>query len=95
MYATRSHRRSDCTSDPCIRGVRLRLEDLAGRIPCARKSRLNRAQARNCLVVGKGLVQWRFKRSDEDGPDPERRPTAEDWDALEEKVEGLYNRRRA
>jgi hypothetical protein len=44
---------------------------------------------------GKGLVQWRFKRSDEDGPDRERQPTAEDWDALEEKVEGLYNRRRA
>ncbi|MEN8148902.1 MAG: hypothetical protein ABFS86_03710 [Planctomycetota bacterium] len=44
---------------------------------------------------GKGQVQWRFKRSDEDAPDPDRRPTAEDWDALEEKLEGLYNRRRA
>jgi len=44
---------------------------------------------------GKGQVEWRFTRSDEDGPDPDRRPSAEDWEALEEKVEGLYNRRRA
>jgi len=44
---------------------------------------------------GRGQVQWRFKRSDEDGPDPDCRPSAEDWDALEEKLEGLYNRRRA
>ena len=44
---------------------------------------------------GKGQVQWRFKRTDEERPDPERQPSAEDWDALEEKLEGLYNRRRA
>jgi len=44
---------------------------------------------------GPRQVRWRFKRSDEDGPDPDRRPSAEDWAALEEKLEGLYNRRRA
>lgn len=44
---------------------------------------------------GKGQVKWVFERTDEDGPDPERRPSDDDWDALEEKLEGLYNRRRA
>jgi len=44
---------------------------------------------------GRGQVQWQFVRSDEDGPDPDCRPSADDWEALEEKLEGLYNRRRA
>jgi hypothetical protein len=44
---------------------------------------------------GKGQVRWKFERSDEDGPDPDRRPSDDDWDALEDKLEGLYNRRRA
>lgn len=44
---------------------------------------------------GRGQVRWHFTRSDEDGPDLDRRPSEEDWEALEEKLTGLYNRRRA
>jgi len=44
---------------------------------------------------GRGLVKWQFKRSDAKGWDYDSPPSADDWDALEEKLEGLYNRRRA
>ena len=44
---------------------------------------------------GKGEVKWLFKRSDEERWDGDSLPTVDDWDALEKKLEGLYNRRRA
>ena len=44
---------------------------------------------------GKSLVKWQFKRSDGEGWDYDSPPSSYDWDALEEKLEGLYNRRRA
>ena len=44
---------------------------------------------------GRGQVKWQFKRSDEEGWDYDSQPSLDDWDALEEKLEGLYNRRRA
>ena len=44
---------------------------------------------------GKGKVKWRFKRSDEEVWDYDSPPTLDDWETLEEKLAGLYNRRRA
>lgn len=44
---------------------------------------------------GKGNIKWQFKRSDEEEWDYTTPPTQEDWTALLEKVEALYNRRRA
>jgi hypothetical protein len=44
---------------------------------------------------GKSLVKWQFKRSDQDGWDYDSPPTLDDWEILEDKLEGHYNRRRA
>lgn len=43
---------------------------------------------------GRGQVKWQFKRSDEDAWDYDSPPTLDDWEALEEKLSGGYNRRR-
>ena len=43
---------------------------------------------------GKGQVRWEFARSDQEGWDPDATPSLDDWDTLEEKLAGLYNRRR-
>lgn len=40
-------------------------------------------------------INWRFKRSDEELWDYETPASPEDWQILEEKVDALYNRRRA
>ena len=45
--------------------------------------------------LGHGKVKWQFKRSDEEFWDYDTPPTADDWNTLEEKMEALYNRRRA
>jgi hypothetical protein len=45
--------------------------------------------------LGQGKIKWQFKRSDEDSWDYDTPASPEDWEALEEKVEGMYNRRRA
>lgn len=39
-------------------------------------------------------IKWQFKRSDEPRWDYTTPPSADDWTALEEKVENFYNRRR-
>lgn len=44
--------------------------------------------------LGKGKMKWQTKRSDEEMWDYDTPPSPEDWNALEEKVESLYNRRR-
>jgi len=44
--------------------------------------------------LGKGKMKWQTKRSDEEFWDYDTPPTPDDWVALEEKVEALYNRRR-
>ena len=44
---------------------------------------------------GQGQVKWQFKRSDEESWDYDSPPTAEDWATLEQKVDNLYQRRRA
>ena len=44
---------------------------------------------------GHSTIKWQFKRSDEEGWDYVTPPTPDDWDMLEEKIEALYNRRRA
>ena len=44
--------------------------------------------------TGSTGIKWQFKRSDEELWDYDTPPTADDWDALEDKVNGLYNRRR-
>ena len=43
---------------------------------------------------GRGKVKWQFKRSDEDTWDYDTPPSRDDWTALEEKTEALYNRQR-
>jgi hypothetical protein len=43
---------------------------------------------------GQGRIKWQFKRSDEDSWNYDAAPSTTDWDTLEAKVEGLYNRRR-
>ena len=45
--------------------------------------------------IGHGKVKWQFKRSDEEMWNYDTPPSASDWDTLEEKMEALYNRRRA
>lgn len=45
--------------------------------------------------LGKGNMKWQSKRSDEDMWDYDTPPTADDWNHLEEKMESLYNRKRA
>ena len=42
---------------------------------------------------GKRIVKWQFKRSDQEGWDYDSLPTNEDWQYLEEKLEGMINRR--
>jgi len=44
--------------------------------------------------LGKGKMKWQTKRSDEEMWDYDTPPSSDDWHALEEKVEALYNRRR-
>ena len=44
---------------------------------------------------GHGKIKWQFKRSDEEQWDYDTPPSPDDWLALEEKMEALYNRRRA
>ena len=44
---------------------------------------------------GQGKIKWQFKRSDEELWDYKTPPSLADWDALQEKIDGLYNRRRA
>jgi len=44
---------------------------------------------------GNGKVKWQFKRSDEERWDYTTPPTPEEWATLEEKMDALYNRRRA
>ena len=43
---------------------------------------------------GHDVIKWQFKRSDEDSWDYDTPPTPEDWEYLEDKVDGLYHRRR-
>lgn len=45
--------------------------------------------------LGKGRMKWQTKRSDEEYWDYDTPPSATDWNHLEEKMEALYNRRRA
>jgi retron-type reverse transcriptase len=44
--------------------------------------------------LGHNKIKWQFKRSDEDFWDYDTPPTSTDWNTLEEKMNGLYNRRR-
>ncbi|MDF7798449.1 hypothetical protein P4C99_03195 [Pontiellaceae bacterium B1224] len=44
--------------------------------------------------TGKTQMKWQTKRSDEEMWDYDTPPTAEDWDAIEEKIDILYHRRR-
>ncbi len=44
---------------------------------------------------GNGKVKWQFKRSDEELWDYDSAPSVEDWGILVDKVDALYNRRRA
>ena len=44
---------------------------------------------------GKGKVRWQFQLSDREGWDYDSPPTPEDWENLEDTLEGLYRRRRA
>jgi hypothetical protein len=45
--------------------------------------------------LGKGNMKWQTKRSDEEMWDYKTPPSSDDWNHLEEKMESLYNRRRA
>jgi hypothetical protein len=45
--------------------------------------------------AGHGKIKWQFKRSDEEMWDYDTPPSSEDWNCLVEKMEALYNRRRA
>ena len=44
---------------------------------------------------GGGKIRWQFKRSDEEQWDYDTPPSPKDWAELENKVNQLYNRRRA
>lgn len=44
--------------------------------------------------IGHDQIKWQFKRSDEEFWDYDTPPTAEDWEALEDKIDALYHRRR-
>lgn len=61
------------------------------------KERLDDGVKRTVRITfpGGGKIKWQFKRSDELQWDYDTPPSPEDWAELEEKVEGLYNRRRA
>lgn len=41
-----------------------------------------------------GKIKWQFKRSDEEFWDYDTPPTLDDWEALEDKCDSLYHRRR-
>jgi len=43
---------------------------------------------------GHDKIKWQFKRSDEEFWDYDTPPSADDWEALEEKIDALYHRRR-
>lgn len=47
------------------------------------------------ISIGNGKIKWRFKRSDEERWDYDTPPSPEDWQALDDKIHALYNRRRA
>ncbi len=47
------------------------------------------------VFPGRGKIKWQFKRSDEMQWDYDTPPSPEDWQALEEKMDALYHRRRA
>ena len=60
------------------------------------KERLDDGVKRTVRInIHAGKIKWQFKRSDEERWDYDTPPSSEDWKALEEKVEALYNRRRA
>ena len=44
---------------------------------------------------GNGKIKWQFKRANEELWDYDTPPSDEDWASLEEKMDALYNRRRA
>ncbi|VGO17854.1 hypothetical protein PDESU_06456 [Pontiella desulfatans] len=44
--------------------------------------------------MGKTLMKWQTKRSDEEAWDYDTPPTPEDWDVIEEKIDILYHRGR-
>jgi len=44
---------------------------------------------------GNGRIKWQFKRSDEEQWDYDSPPSDDDWMTLEEKIDALYQRRRA
>lgn len=44
---------------------------------------------------GHGRIKWQFKRSDDEQWDYDSPPSAADWSMLEEKIDALYQRRRA
>ncbi|MBN2702782.1 MAG: hypothetical protein JXR23_01090 [Pontiellaceae bacterium] len=44
---------------------------------------------------GNGKIKWQFKYSNEEMWDYDTPPSIEDWIALEEKIDALYQRRRA
>ena len=46
------------------------------------------------VEVTRGGLKWQFKRADEDRWDYASRPTAEDWDVLEEILERRAHRGR-
>lgn len=43
---------------------------------------------------GRGVVKWQFKCTGDEEWDYDTPPSPEDWAALQEKVEAMYNRRR-
>ncbi|MCC7300968.1 MAG: hypothetical protein IT583_07805 [Verrucomicrobia bacterium] len=49
---------------------------------------------RIAISMNKG-IKWQFKRSDEERWDYDTPASPDDWQALDEKVAALYNRRRA
>ncbi|HEY5653831.1 MAG TPA: hypothetical protein VIR63_05630 [Pontiella sp.] len=44
--------------------------------------------------IGHDQIKWQFKRSDEEFWDYDTLPSEEDWQALEDKIDSLYHRRR-
>ncbi|MGE4488371.1 MAG: hypothetical protein AB7E95_02370 [Kiritimatiellales bacterium] len=46
------------------------------------------------INIHAGKIKWQFKRSDEERWDYDTPPSPEDWEALEEKIDSLYHRRR-
>jgi len=44
---------------------------------------------------GHGKIKWQFKRTDQDQWAYDALPSSNDWAVLEEKIDALYQRRRA